>query len=82
MWGKYKASSPRQAFPLCLQTAVKQGSFQKKKNYTFTILVLQKSCQIYSMMFSKHSLSHFFHLLTSRCKWIPTSIVSNLGIYE
>ena len=28
--GKNKASSPRLAFPLCLKTVVKQGSFQKK----------------------------------------------------
>ena len=29
MWSKNKASSPRLAFPLCLKTAVKQGSFHK-----------------------------------------------------
>ena len=35
MWEKNKAVTPTIAFPFCLRTAVKQGSFQKKKNCTF-----------------------------------------------
>ena len=38
MWEKNKAVTPRLAFPFFLKTVVKQGSFQKKKNYAFTIL--------------------------------------------
>ena len=44
MWEKNKAVTPRLAFPFCLKTAVKQGSFQKKHNYAFNIMELKKSC--------------------------------------
>ena len=44
MWEKNKVVTPRLAFPFCLKTVVKQRRFQKKKNYAFTILELNKSC--------------------------------------
>ena len=40
MWEKNKVVTPRLAFPFCLKINVKQGSFQKKKKYTFNILEL------------------------------------------
>ena len=36
MWAKNKPVTPRLAFPFCPKIAIKQGSFQKKKNYAFT----------------------------------------------
>ena len=37
MWEKNKEVTPRLAFPFCLKTVVKQGSFQTNKNYAFPI---------------------------------------------
>ena len=42
---KNKAITPRLAFPFCLKTAEKKGSFQKKQNCAFTIMELQQSFQ-------------------------------------
>ena len=42
--GKNKASSPRLAFPLCLKTAVKQGSFQKKEDMCSKEPGIKKTC--------------------------------------
>ena len=77
---KNKTIYPRLAFPFCLKTAKSKATFRKSRTALSLFWNDYIFVKIFSRMFINHSLSHFYHLLTSRCKWMPTSIVRNLGI--
>ena len=77
---KNKTVTPRLAFPFFLKTAKSKEAFKKRRNALFIFCNYYIVVIIFPRMFLKHSLIQFYHFLTSRCKWMPTSIVRNLGI--
>ena len=70
---KNKTVSPRVAFPFCLKTAKSKVALRKNRTALFLFWNYSIVFTIFPMIFLKHFLSHFYHLLNSGCKWMPTS---------
>ena len=77
---KNKAITPRLAFPFFLKTAEKKRNSRKSRNTLLIFWNDPRVVKIFSRIFIKFSFSYFYNLLTSGCKWMPTSIVRNLKI--
>ena len=70
---KNKTVSPRVAFPFFLKTAKSKAALRKNRTALFLFWNYSIVFTIFPMIFLKHSLSHFYHLLNSGCKRMPTS---------
>ena len=84
-WEKHKADTPRLAFPFFLKTAKSKEAFRKNRNALFQSKNKRRIARNVSRMIPKRSMTKFYHVLTSRCKWKPTSISEesrNLGIRQ